>query len=238
MEITISDPQRWVLEKAFLLYGCGDEHFLTANDIDGERIGPGKPVSLRGVYALLQKSVQPERFFSFVDARVLYSGPSFLVWWSPPRRRSIHFADHLHDVHGTVIDAAHPGLVWMVKQDGNLTNPQWIAAFKGSRRPTEHTRLYKAPYFNVWDGGNVCQGSGVIPAFTGNAAMMDAWEASFFNSSFTHPNARNVVNHPDDVVGFWRVQLKNPNSRFPTSVLQPLNVTLRTWVMRQIKGDR
>jgi PRTRC genetic system protein B len=238
MEIKISDSRTWALTRAFLVYSSGGEHFLTANDITDDVIRPGKPVSLRGVYALLQRSVDPKRFFSFVDARVLYSGPSFLVWWTPPRRRSIHFADHRDDVHGTVIDAPHPGLVWMVNST-DPHNPLWMAAFKGRQRPTENTRLYLAPYFNLWDDGQVCQGSGVIPSFTGDAPTMDAWEESFFNSAFTHPNAKNVVKHPHDVVGFWREQLQTPTTRFPTSALRPLGTTLREWAFAQInKGDR
>jgi len=237
MELKIFDSSHWELVHAFLVYRKGGSNFVTANKIldQGNRIGPGRPVSLHGIYAALQRVVDKESVCAFRDDRILYQGPSFLVWWTPPMRRSIHFADSRNKVNGTAIDVGHPGLVWAVDAR-DIGNPLRVAAFKGKQRPKKDTVLYRAPYMNIWDGGKVCQGSGVIPKFTGNETMIPAWQESFFNSVFTHPNAREVLKGTS-LPSFWRSQIESPSPRFPSSVLLPMGEHLDGWVRSLFSKD-
>ena len=63
-----------------------------------------------------------------------------------------------------------------------------IFALPNNRRPTEKTELFYAPFFNVYEDGNVCMGT--VDVNIQNSTSLEEftkkWEDYFFNSYFSH----------------------------------------------------
>lgn len=76
-----------------------------------------------------------------------------------------------------------PGLVF-VREANKLS----VYALTIQGKPRPGTVLYRAPYYNIWDSGEVCQGTMPLPAMIHPSAIVEHEEA-FFNSAFTHANS-------------------------------------------------
>src|SRR3546814_14223335 len=87
-------------------------------------------------------------------------------------------------------------MVWKASKKG-----LWVYALKGNRRPAVSTRLYHAPFFNVYANGSVCMGTAVFDMedIAGLESFMEEWQTCFFRSYFSHamqghvPVRRNMV---------------------------------------------
>jgi PRTRC genetic system protein B len=79
-----------------------------------------------------------------------------------------------------------------------------IRALKDNGRPTAKTPLYRAPYWNVSDRGDVCLGSTRVPDEL-SIDTLARWEASFFESEFSHQNGQQrLTKHPAGFIGMWK----------------------------------
>lgn len=105
-----------------------------------------------------------------------------------------------------------------------------IRALRKNERPTLDTKPYRAPYWNVNDGGNVCLGSTRVPRET-NLSTLARWEKSFFESEFTHANsAHKLAEHPGGFIGLWKSLIGKPS--FPTEYLADAKETLQQFINR------
>lgn len=189
-------------------------------------IRPGAPFTeedYRSLVSALAPKEQPKMHWH--DPRLLAKGLGRVVWWSPPQHRSLFFKTSSH-IAGTFSGKGvvpTPGLVWMGTQ-----RELYVWAFKGKDAPTPETKLYQAPFFNVWARGQVCVGNAVLPP-EDQRDNLDAWERTFFGSHFTHPN----FNEADrltvgvDPIRFWRDQLRKPSRTFPERVLHELKLSVK-----------
>ena len=116
----------------------------------------------------------------------------------------------------------NPGLVFMA---GPRT--LHIFAFKGEAAPVKTTKLYQAPFFNVWSDGKVCSGNATLPE-EDQRNDRDAWERFFFGSHFTHPNfsQKDRLTLGVEPCAFWQKQLNRPTKTFPESALVDINLTV------------
>lgn len=214
------------LQQAVLIYRGGQgSAFATVHEIaqvDGEpTILAGKAMTPRAAITLARQLSHGVSHGGFLPETVLYMDGDLLLWWAPPMQRHIAFrAKEIGGERGETVP--HPGLVFAA------SSKAWsVWAVKGDRRPTPDTALYQAPYFNLWDGGRICQGNVEVPDGT-TAEKIDAWNAAFFNSFFTHPNIRkNLVKYRGGSTKFWKDMLNGKFAQFPEKVLVPLNTTLR-----------
>ena len=145
--------------------------------------------------------------------KVLYINPQtngFAVWYTPPQEASLYFVQGLKIPNGK---AKIPGLVWKATKD-SLN----VYAVKGKAKPTEKTPLFHAPFFNLYDNGNVCMGTVniEIDRFTSLEDFMTKWETYFFNSYFSHT----IGNHhkSEDLVELWQ-SLVGTEKDFPQEQL-------------------
>lgn len=145
---------------------------------------------------------------------VLYLDPQsdgYAVWYTPPQTADLFFVAELGIPTGK---AQIPAMVW--KASRNSLN---VYALKGKVKPNGETTLYHAPYFNIYDSGNVCMGTVQIDIdrFTRLEDFMAKWEAYFFNSYFSHT----IGNHEGakmDLVSLWTEQVET-GQPFPTVLL-------------------
>lgn len=100
-----------------------------------------------------------------------------LLWWIPPGAKELSFSESSKMPSGVM---GLPALLFYVKSS-SLN----VFAMKSKRRPSEKTRLYHAPLFNVYEGGSVCMGNVKLPSWEGSAnEIISQWEKAFFESEF------------------------------------------------------
>ena len=207
------------LDQAVLIYrGASATALATVHkieDVDGE------PVILAGQAMTPRAAIQLARALSkgvahggFLPETVLYMDGDLLLWWVPPAQRHIVFsAPELGaPERGEVVP--HPGLVFAA------SSTVWkVWAVKGKSRPTMQSALFQAPYFNVWEGGDICRGNVQVPDGT-TTEKIDAWNTAFLSSFFTHPNLRGkLVRYRGGAYAFWRDMLDGRFKTFPERVL-------------------
>jgi PRTRC genetic system protein B len=186
-------------------------------------IRPGSPFTEEDYKSLVTAMAPAEQpRMQWHDPRVLANGLGRLMWWSPPKKRSLFFKTSAHNkgtFNGKGICPC-PGLVFMAT-DKSL----YVYAFKGTDAPTADSALYQAPFFNVWSSGQVCVGNATLPR-DGQRDNIDAWERMFFGSHFTHPNftQKDRLTVGFDPVQFWQKQVKKPSASFPDTALFDLRL--------------
>ena len=157
-----------------------------------------------------------------LPTNILHINPSekgTVLWYTKTQQRQLYFVNGLGIPNGK---AKVPPLVWFANK-----NSLSVFALSSDRRPTEKTLLHYAPFFNLYENGNVCMGT--VNIDIQNSASVEefiqAWGSYFFNSYFSHllgnynPIKGNCVTIWKDLIG-----TDNP---FPKEVLKPNNRTLK-----------
>jgi len=154
--------------------------------------------------------------------KVLYVNPQlsgYAVWYTPPQEVPLFFASALGITSGK---GNVPALVWKAGR-----NELMIYALKGNRKPDSRTKLFHAPFFNVYTDGRVCMGT-VRINITESARLEDfmgLWESYFWNSYFSHLMGEfNPVT--ENIVQLWQAQVSSDHP-FPTEFLKPTTFTLQ-----------
>ncbi|QOW10144.1 PRTRC system protein B [Kaistella flava (ex Peng et al. 2021)] len=178
---------------------------------------------------VLAKSLQTdeEKSKAFLKPRgilptnILHINPSekgTVLWFTKAQQRQLYF------VNGLVIPnekAQVPPMLWFANK-----NSLSVFALASDRRPTEKTLLHYAPFFNVYENGNVCMGTVTIDIQ--NSASVEefihAWENYFFNSYFSHLLG-NYNPIKGNCVTIWK-ELIGTDKAFPREVLKPNSKTL------------
>ncbi len=141
-----------------------------------------------------------------------------VIWYTKAQQRQLYFVDSLQIPNGK---AQVPPMLWFADKN-SLT----VFALANSRRPTAKTPLHHAPFFNIYEKGNVCMGT--VSVDIKNSASVEefiqAWEDYFFNSYFSHSLSANLTKK--NIVNLWK-SLINTNKPFPIEVLKTNNKTLK-----------
>ena len=156
-----------------------------------------------------------------LPTNILHISPSekgTVLWYTKTQQRQIYFVDSLGIPNGK---AQVPPMLWLASKS-SLT----VFALANDRRPTEKTPLHYAPYFNIYEKGNVCMGT--VGIDIKNSASVEefiqAWEHYFFNSYFSHSLCENLTKK--NIVNLWK-DLINTDKPFPKEVLKKNNKTLK-----------
>lgn len=228
--------QQVVLSGSILLYSdrnhgavkYASEHDVTVDESGKPTIMAGRPISLaalRNMENLLNVQMAGE----LLPENVLVNRGGMLVWWKPAGMRRVFFNTKYDGIgkHSAVVP--HPALVFIVQHD------QWhVFGLKRNKRPNANTALCHAPYMNVWvsQDGRICTGNVNLPGDS-LVEKISAWESSFFDSEFTHPNeTRRFVKHKEGVIGLSRKLIEGRWKRFPVSVLVESGATVGQMVSK------
>lgn len=233
------------LEAALLIYGG---RYVTRHGILREAgrpaaLGPGQPIERSDLARLLRAAGRDVGIAGWVSPAMIYIGPELLVWKSPPKVRPMFFelrsaegvgAKALAKRAGTAIQ---PSLVWAV------TRRRWyVWAHLHNAEAGPKTPLFQAPYLNVYDTGEICTGNAAVPREI-SPDTVAGFERAFYESRFTHTNARTLTTHPDGIYAAWldlldlQALTTSPPATFPDDWLHPLNLTLGDVVRRLTKDD-
>lgn len=157
-----------------------------------------------------------------LPTNILHINPSAekgtVLWYTKAKQRKLYFVDSLGIPNGM---AQVPPMLWLAGKS-SLT----VFALSNDRRPTEKTPLHYAPFFNIYEKGNVCMGT--VSIEIKNSASVEefirAWEHCFFNSYFSHSISENLTK--TNIVNLWK-DLINTDKPFPKEVLKKNNKTLK-----------
>lgn len=237
VNVRTAEPARtWRLDSAILLYANGIDAYATLHAIEragrgtkgGTRLAPGVPATREACARFAQALADRAAFAGFIEPRMLYVGPQVAAWWRAPAPQRVWF--ETEDKPGFVgkrnAVTPHPGLVFALAH-GEL----YVWAVKGADRPAPGTRLWFAPYFNVWPDGKICEGDMRRPDRVTPDALA-SFERAFFWSRFTHPNvtrARDFCLMKGGPHAFWRALLDNADAGGMPVFPQPLLAPLRRW---------
>ena len=146
------------------------------------------------------------------------AGKGMVLWYTKAQQRKLYFVDSLGIPNGKT---QVPPMLWLASKS-SLT----VFALSSDRRPTEKTPLHYAPYFNIYEKGNVCMGT--VGIDIKNSASIEefikAWEHYFFKSYFSHSLCENLTKK--NIVNLWK-DLINTDKPFPKEVLKKSNKTLK-----------
>ncbi|WP_348797848.1 PRTRC system protein B [Flavobacterium adhaerens] len=156
-----------------------------------------------------------------LPTNILHINPSekgTVLWYTKAQQKQLYFVDSLGISNGK---AQVPPMLWLASKS-NLT----VFALANDRRPTEKTPLHYAPFFNIYEKGNVCMGTVSIDIKNSTSVeeFIRAWEHYFFNSYFSHSLCENLTKK--NIVNLWK-DLINTDKPFPKEVLKKNNKTLK-----------
>jgi PRTRC genetic system protein B len=144
----------------------------------------------------------------------------YAIWYTKPQTRNLYFKKELGIADGKY---SVPALVW--KADKNSLS---LYSITDTKKPTIKTALYHAPWFNIYDRGNVCMGNVDIEIEEDCRLenFMRLWEGYFFNSKFSHVlGNRSPVSV--NLIQLWQ-GLHGAVKKFPTETLIKHSVTLKS----------
>ena len=158
-----------------------------------------------------------------LPANVLHLDPSdngSVVWYTTPQRQKLYFAESLGLDNGKV---SLPALVWKATK-----KELQLFALNGKIKPKAETPLFHAPFFNLYQKGNVCIGN-VNVAIKSAASLEEfitAWQGYFFGSYFSHHiNEHNPVGV--NLFNLYKELMADPKKPFPTDTLRDTLLTLK-----------
>jgi len=217
------------LTKGVLIYEDGSAATASIHDMAPDPTSgvpimmPGQPLTADSLTAIMTKIAGTEKKTrSLVPINLLCAEAGRLIWHVPAVRRVIFFktSDKAlnDDLNGKMV--LHPALLFVAENKRQL-----VFALHSDERPDVKTKLYHAPYLNMYDSGAVC--AGARPPRGYNASDIPAWERLFFDTNFSHTNRdmRKLTTHPKGHNGLWR-ELARQRGRgvhktFPTQWLVP-----------------
>jgi PRTRC genetic system protein B len=241
--ITEQFNQQYTPFKALLLYGYDkpQENNYGQNDketniyVESYDIGKnGKPINahpltLKEMTALSQilqtaqgKQDSYLKSRGLLPANILYvnqQANGFAVWHTPPQEIDLFFVSSLNIPSGKYFV---PGMVWKA----NAEHLQ-VYALKGKTKPQLTTKLYRAPFLNLYANGQVCMGTVNIEINQSTCLedFISKWQQYFFNSYFSHSISGNS-NTKTNTTDLWR-SLAGNDQPFPQEELLPVGYPLK-----------
>lgn len=251
VSIAGAEKPLWRLQQAVLIYMSAVGAYATLHAVEGDamapRLGSGRPATKEACADLARKLGAMANLSGFVPPELCYLGARSIIWWRPAGKATMFF-DTRKDPAGDQEQDADAAKI-IGKRSGSTPQPalvfavnasKWfVYALRDSERPTPSTRLLRAPYFNVWASGEICEGNVRLPERLSPSALAE-YERAFFDSNFTHPNVRGkerLVHLLAGSYAFWRAGLdKHWGDRFPVDALIPLDLTLQGLARRLEKA--
>jgi len=224
--LTEKFAETYTPKMAIIVYGAEQDRsvYLEQRDIAYGKMGAGRPLTkaciTNVIRALTEDNEDIEKgFHGVIPKNLLYAdtttGHTKLVWYNPPQKRKAYFVKDLGIPDG---DLGVPGIVYVVENSGLS-----VFAFKGK---TPNNRLYRAPFFNIYDKGKVCLGNAKTKKPTQQTYLeaIEYWEELFWNSEFSHILGDNPIDGNLAVITKTCIET---GSQIPSNKLKLMNTTLK-----------
>ena len=197
---------------------------VTANRETGEaEASEGYALTREGIESLVRFASgtrEPGYGREVFPANLLCYEYGLTCWWTQAQRRAIFFdtGDKAFDEEMNGQDVLHPPLVFVGKPHALI-----VYALGESARPDGDAQLLRAPYYNLYGHGAMCEGNVPLPALATPEAI-HSYERAFFDSSFVHTNmvGQTLTLHPQGHLGLWKEMRTTESSEFPFEYLAPV----------------
>jgi PRTRC genetic system protein B len=157
-----------------------------------------------------------------IPSNVLHLNPAengSVIWYTKAKKQKLYFSASLGLASQEV---PLPALVWLADK-----SRLYLFALLGKNKPNLNTPLCNAPFFNLYNNGNVCMGS-VDVRISQSASLEEfiaAWENYFFGSYFSHLiGGHNPVK--GNLISLYQ-NLAGNGSKFPVEELVPTTKQLK-----------
>jgi len=193
IEEEVNSP--FIAKKAIVVYERRTEHYVEVHQIEDGKFQEGRPMTIQELVVFkqmaesksteLQKNCYPYRHIlgfsiDFADGE--------MIWVYPAGEVLLHYKSKLPGFKTGKYFI--PNLVFKY-QDEELN----VYAIKSEDllNLSPDTQLYKAPFLNVNEDGDVCMGTAKVKKSKNLTEMIKNIETAFFNSEFTHTNQNKIV---------------------------------------------
>lgn len=245
--------QKHVPKSAIVFYGPASSSdqttYATHHEVRPAKVGfelaPGQSLTTKNIRNLaVQANKGLKQELEIIPENVLVANDAILIWWARAGSRHLTFDVSMHDLpgkcrlQGVSGSVPLPALVFALQRSraaGGAFVGLSVFALLQDQRPTVDTPLFRAPLFNVDDGGKVCWGDGERPPGK-STKDVPAWEATFFSSVFTHYNGSYPIDCKDPYEFVADLMVQNA-SKFPSRALKPMKKTLSQVVSALFGGD-
>ena len=127
-------------------------------------------------------------FGGYISAHMLYGtnklGKTMVCWYRPSMKRTLNFSASLGIKGNSVVYV--PATFYVI-----INTKLYVYALMNDERPEWKTKLYNAPFFNIYKDGNVCLGSAQVGKYK---AKTFEKEAERFETGFYMAEQNNVHN--------------------------------------------
>lgn len=198
-----------------------EDHEITVQN-GRAQLGAGKPMIREVLEELMQLVIKNDgsqitNTGSLMPENVLYldqqPGKSILIWWEPSGKQAIVYNDSERSVTVTV-----PPMLFVSKNGAKKS--LYAFAMRKNSRPNLKTKLYAAPFSNIYAGGNVCLGTAKAPVNeTDITKLIEGWDKTFWGSKFTGENQAQYDQKALDEL--WKKSNKEKWKTFPAIFLKP-----------------
>jgi PRTRC genetic system protein B len=134
---------------------------------------------------------------------VIASNSSHLLYWLPAGVRELHFTAKYAGANSidrlSRLPIPHPPLLFAVRA-GQLR----VYALHRDARPDLDTPLYKAPYWNIFPHGIMCNGTVPVRDLNAVTCTPEQVAALFFDSKFSGASRQQLSNHPSSHEAMWQ----------------------------------
>lgn len=153
----------------------------------------------------------------FISEHILYGksdpGKLVMIWYRPSAKRVLNFSAGLK-IKGKS-EVTVPATIYVL-----LNSKLYIYALGSDKRPDAETKIFNAPYFNIYEDGNVCLGSAQIGKHKADTYEGEAerFERAFYLAEQNH--GQNKDQSKTDPEKLWTSLIKNKKP-FPITELIP-----------------
>lgn len=206
--------------RAIIIYTGDSEYYLESRDIKKidkklQLLAP-QPLSdtmMKDIAKLYAKNNSADmKHGSLIDSNMLYAcnepGKLIVMWYRPAMKRSLNFSK------GTNLPAK--AIAWVPATLYIVHNTKlYIFALMTDERPTGDTKIYKAPFGNIYVNGNVCIGSAHIGKRRAKTFEKEAarYERGFYMAEQNQFDGKNMTKTP--MLKLWG-QLIKSKEKFPS----------------------
>lgn len=178
--------------------------YVEKNDIVDNQIGPAEPLSEQTLTDLVNYFIDYKESYSvsgFNNPNIIYldSNPTDfkIVWFCKEKETELLFKDSLEGLSGT---AWTPNLIFVINKDE-------LYCYAVKSMNINRSKLYRAPFPNIYDDGKICMGNAVIKKSKDLNEILRNCEAAFFGSYFTH-YMNDVIILKTNATNYWKKAVK------------------------------
>ncbi len=215
-QIGLSSMMSYELREALLVYrsdrnnnsakeGKAPATFVTKHSVlhsatGTTALGPGAVLDKSDLEALID-GLRGNIPVEFLPPNVLSRTQDSVVWWVPSAIHPMFYSKNKGDELDELSGKRFPQPALLFRASARHLSVRALAA---NVRPEPGTALFRAPYWNLYDSGDVCLGSTKVPR-DASVAALTRWEHAFFESEFTHSNTtKKLTEHPGGFIGLWK----------------------------------